>query len=279
MRSVFYVLIILTNLAAYSQDFKYFGSNNKLDWNQFESDSIYNELLLSNYEQLKNNPYPEIEYIIKNKDKYHLVDLDNDNEEELIYNGWNGGEGEMVVIYKLNQGKYDEHQRFFGRIVDIKKTKFNRARLIVYDYACCAGYVDHIETFDFNPSTNKFEIEKSTAKIDETSMPSVWIDPVRFEIQNTPYNLRFSPEIITDLQKDSFDFNPIDGQNIIASYKFGDKGVAYAEATDSTGRVWWFVVMDSIPDEGESLFYDGNNEFEDYRPTGWISSRYLKIIE
>jgi len=105
------------------------------------------------------------------------------------------------------------------------------------------------------------------------------MNPVRFEIQNSPYNLRNSPEIITGLKEDYYDYTPINEQNITASYKAGDKGTAYAESTDSTGRIWWLVVMDVKPTSGESLYYEGNNEFENYKPIGWISSRYVMRIE
>jgi hypothetical protein len=279
MRTTITLICIMISLASFSQDLKYFDSKNKLDWSQFESVEVTIDLLESNFDFLKNNPYPELEYIIKNLDKFHLLDIDNDQVNELIYNGWNGGEGEMIVIYKLKDGYYKEHQRFFGRIKDIRKTEINLIRFIVYDYACCAGYVDNMETFDFNPISKQFDIVGSIAKIDETSLPSDWIEPIRFEIKNTPYNLRYSPEIITGLKNGEYDFSPINGQNITASYKAGDKGIAYAESTDSTGRVWWFVIMDSKPDSGESLYYDGNNKFDDYKPIGWISSRYVDIVD
>jgi hypothetical protein len=55
----------MISLASFSQDLRYFDSKNKLDWSQFESEEVTIDLLESNYDFLKNNPYPELEYIIK----------------------------------------------------------------------------------------------------------------------------------------------------------------------------------------------------------------------
>ena len=158
MRTTLQILTLLISVISYSQDFKYFNYKYKLDWSQFEHDKVTADLLESNYENLKNNPYPELEYIIKDMNKYHLIDINNDMINELIYNGWNGGEGEMVVVYQRIDNHYEKVQKFFGRIVDIRETEAKQTRLIVYDYSCCGGYVDNVETFDFNPAKSQFEI-------------------------------------------------------------------------------------------------------------------------
>ncbi|MDO5968457.1 hypothetical protein Q4Q35_01425 [Flavivirga aquimarina] len=279
MKATLYIISLVISTSCFGQDFKYFDFKSKFDWSQIETDKVTTNLLESNYDFLKGNPYPELEYILENMDKYHLFDINNDNINELIFNGWNGGEGEMVVIYKLIGEHYEENQNFFGRIVDIIQTEPNQTKLMIYDYACCGGYVDNIETFNYNSKKQQFEIVNSVAKIDLTTIPTDLIKPIKFEIRNTPYNLRYLPEIAAGPKDGEYDFNAIQGQNIAAIYKTGDTGTVYAESKDSTGRVWWFVVMDSKPDSGETLYYDGNNHIEDYKPIGWLSSRYVEIID
>lgn len=277
MKILIPVIFVLIELSSFSQDFNHFDFEKRFDWSSYEHVSA--EILKSNFKVLKEKPYPELKHLLDNKDKFHLVDIDNDQVNEVIYNGWNGGEGEMVVIFKLSKNQLVEVQNFYGRILAKRKNEMNQTQLLVLDYSCCAGYVDHLQTFDFNPKTNLFEIQSALAKINHTDIPEVWLEPFRFEIQKTPYNLRYSPEILKVAVQDSPFYDPIKGENIAAIFQAGDKGTVYAESTDNSGRVWWFVVMDEMPKSGEVIYYDGNNDFKNYQPIGWMSSKFLKELE
>ncbi|MDD2983014.1 MAG: hypothetical protein PHQ74_06470 [Crocinitomicaceae bacterium] len=281
MKILIPLIFVLIELSCFSQDFNYFDFEKRFDWSPYEHVSA--EILKSNFKLLKEKPYPELKHLLDNKDKFHLVDIDNDQINEVIYNGWNGGEGEMVVIFKLSKNQLVEVQNFYGRILAKRKNEMNQTQLLVLDYSCCAGYVDHLQTFDFNLQTGQFEIVKAIVKLTDTEIPKERIESKRFEVLNTPYYLRHSPEFVSGISDIDFEFKPLVGQNIgqniAAIYQKGDQGTVYSETTDSTGRVWWFVVMDSKPDFKNMLFYDGNNEFDDYQPIGWMSSKFLKELE
>jgi hypothetical protein len=60
--------------------------------------------------------------------------------------------------------------------------------------------------------------------------------------------------------------------NIIAEFKKGTKGKALGEKIDNTGRIWWFVEIDSAFKPSNSMFYDIDNT----KLKGWMSSKYLK---
>lgn len=274
--TLLHLLILLISLNSFSQDFSYFDFEKTFDWSPYEH--VSTDILKSNFKVLKEKPHSELIDLLEKKDKFHFIDIDNDQVNEIVYNGWNGGEGEMVVVYKLIKNQLVEVQKFYGRILSIRINEMNQTRFIVYDYSCCAGYVDHLQTFDFNSKTKLFEIKSAIAKINQTDIPDTWLEPFRFEIQKTPYNLRYSPEILKVQIRDSPFSDPIKGENIAAIYQAGDKGTVYAESTDSSGRVWWFVVMDAMPKSGEVVYYDGNNEFKNYQPVGWISSKYVERI-
>jgi len=279
MKETLYILSLFISTTVYSQDFNYFDYRNKLDWNLWEQNKVTPELLKSNFEVIKDNPWNDINSVLKNQISFHLFDTDCDSISELIYCGWNGNEGEMVIIYKNDKGKFRETQRFYGAIFEIRKNETNQIRFIVAEFSCCGGYVDHVVTFDYSTKKQLFEVVNSIAKIDLTILPTDWIDPIKFEIRNTPYFLRYSPEIKKGPKDGEYDFDAIQGQNISAIYNSGDTGTVYAKSTDSTGRVWWFVIMDRNPEKGKSLYTEGSNKFNKFKPIGWISSRFLDIIE
>ena len=103
MKILIPVIFVLIELSCFSQDFNYFNLENKFNWSPYEHVSA--EILKSNFKLLKEKPYPELKHLLDNQDKFHLVDIDNDQVNEVIYNGWNGGEGEMVVLFKLTDNR------------------------------------------------------------------------------------------------------------------------------------------------------------------------------
>ena len=279
MKIIATVLIVFCYSVGYSQNFKYFQTDRTIDWTKWAKKTVNDNIIKANYNNFKDLPYQNVDQLTNNKDLFHLIDVDKDGVPELIYNGYNGGEGEMIVVYKKQQEKYLEVQRFYGQIKDIESNTEGRMRFIVFEPSCCGGYIDYIETFVYNPQLKQFTVTNSVAKIDETVMPKTFMPPQKFEIENSYYNLRFSPDILSGLQEGWYDFKPIKGQNIIATYQAGDEGDAYADSTDSTGRVWWFVIMNKEPNSGETLFYQGRNSDKNYKLIGWISSRYVKRID
>ena len=245
---------------------------------KWEKGTVSIEVLQSIFKVIEGKPYPDFESIKEHKNEFHFLDIDGDGKPEIIYDGWDGSEGDMVTILKKKDNQYIEIQNFHGRIVDIKRNQ-DKLKIITCDFSCCDEYIDYMESFDYNKTSQKFEISESLPLLSLTELPNKFMTPIKFVIKNTPYKLRFSPKIITGLKGNEMPYDPINGENIIAVYKSGDTGTAYAESKDNTGRIWWFVIMDKKPESSESLFREGKNNFKNYKPIGWLSSRFVERIK
>lgn len=212
----------------------------------------------------------------RSPEAFFFIDIDSDGTNEVIYNGCNGGEGDMLKIFRKSGDFYINTQTFMGRVSDVAyEGKY--ASFQVYDYSCCAGYVNHYITLDYMSDTGDYIITKDYALIDGSVKDYQPIAPVSVVVENKGYNMRDKPAIF-NYTDNGVPFDPIEGQNIVAQFKKGDTGTALAEWADETGRVWWLVVMDRMPDKDSSIFYSGNNDHEVYKPVGWMSSRFLKVL-
>lgn len=277
MKAVIVLLTLLNSFLIASQELKYFESSPKFDWEAHgfkpvsQSDLEKLTFLKEQYDFIYS------EHWEKSIDSFHAKDIDQDGWVDIVYMGWNGGEGEMLLILKNDQGDFTITQSFTGTIVEWKDSNQGPAFKLL-DYGCCGGWVDHLVTVNYSKEKQQFQIVDDIANMVVVDSTLNYMDPIRFEIINNKYNLRYAPEIETGIHKDDTPFDVIDGQNISAVYAKGDRGTALASQIDSTGRVWWLVVMDNAP-MGESLFYKGNDEYANYRPVSWMSSRYVRRIE
>ncbi len=266
-----FIIFYCHNLSA--QNLELFDSSRKFNWEQVESIPLDTSTLKSIYPIVVNKPFRDLKTLINAVDLFHFIDLNKDGVNEIIYNGWTGGEGEMIHVLWENDQKFELRQTIMGRIVELNPSS-SKAKMTVLDYACCAGYIDHLTCFELNERL--FKITNDYAypfyKFEDINL----IEPVQFEVQRDPYNLRLNPEIQQNLDPNDYPFDLIQNQNIAAIFTTGDTGTALAEKTDETGRIWWLVVMDNAPKYPNTIFYRGNNDYELYKPIGWMSSRYLK---
>ncbi|MEM9857312.1 MAG: hypothetical protein AAF843_08145 [Bacteroidota bacterium] len=210
---------------------------------------------------------------------FHLVDYNNDYKIDVFYEGSTGGEGTMLHVIQNTGNNFEIVQTIYGSVQDIKVQNNKITEFQILDYACCAGYVDHLQLWS-SKGTSKYSSVNDLALIVGTNIPSDQFDkPINFKITNERYNMRLEPEI-KELGENDVPFNPIDGQNISASFTSGNTGTAIAQKEDETGRIWWLVIMDQMPNsEFPKLFYEGNNDIYNYKPVGWISSRYVEKIK
>ena len=209
-------------------------------------------------------------------DDFHFIDLDNDKDLDLIFTGWSGGEPDCVRIYNNTNGKYQEVFEVYQEITKIEFTDKKLSRLLIHDPGCCAAYIEFDEDYSFQVNKDDFKskIINRTALLYPTEEPKdKFGDRIPFEVLNDKYYLRLTPKIDTVDQVFAED---IQSDNVIAEFKKGTKGIAYAQMTDDTGRVWWFVEIDPKDKPIKSFFYD-----IDEKPTkvkGWMSSNYLKKL-
>ncbi|MFA0964442.1 hypothetical protein AB9P05_21730 [Roseivirga sp. BDSF3-8] len=276
MKRLLLLPIVLGSLLCQAQDIGLFSAKSPYDWEangyRHVGEGALEELLrIMPYEI-----YPDFSSAFEYIDRFHLIDIDKDGVDEVLYNGYTGGEGEGVLIFRKVNGAYQYVSSWTGRVVDLHGEE--GTHLVLLDYACCAGYVDHLTYLEYLPGEGRFRITEDYAAMGNSLIDYQSIEPVRFEVIQESYNMRDSPNIKTGLREMDLPYMPIDGQNIVTVYHQGDKGTALAEWEDDTGRVWWLVVMDDTPNRNNSLFYGGNNDYKHYKAIGWMSSRYLRPL-
>lgn len=277
MRLFLIVLFLISFSKGFSQDL----SNLELEfnWSEVELRSFDSTDLERIFPVVKNVPFRTKSDALNHLDFFHLIDFNNDYKIDVLYNGWTGGEGEMLQIIKNNGSNFEIVQTIYGSVQDLQIENNEVTEIEILDYACCAGYVDHLQLWKKEGTTNFIGVN-DLALIVGTYIPTDQFEnPIKFRVINDRYNMRIEPEI-KNLKENSNDFDPIEGQNISASFTTGDTGTAIAKKVDETGRVWWLVIMDTMPTpQFPKLFYEGNNDIFNYKPVGWISSRYVEKIE
>jgi hypothetical protein len=268
------LLILLIAIVFVGCDYQ--QDNNYFIWEKQDVE-IRNKIVLDNYE-LFNFIGLDTADFKKHLGDYYIVDFDNDGDLDVINNGWSGGESDIIIFYLNKNGKFIIQKEFYGLIKNVLK---NHEGFIFYVNApgCCGDY--EVRNYKIKCSVKEdsleFKFQNLLIYCDNLKFPKELFDnPIKFEVQNNNYFLRVTPEINTTEQ---FFPREEDGNDYLMFNK-GDKGVAFAESTDKTGRVWWLVRMQ--PNKKYQNLEMGADEKEIImRPyyVGWMSSKYLKKIE
>ncbi|MBI1185474.1 hypothetical protein GC194_14480 [bacterium] len=203
-------------------------------------------------------------------------DINKDNEIDYVFHGWRGGEGyETYLFLKSENGFETEH--FNGHVIDYKEYS-----VTIYESACCDAYWSHIKVYTV--ADKKFVFKLENKYLMESSMTrdslvlqglesffgkSNGADVELIETTNEIYHLRSAPIIDNEVQQGILYTNI---GNIVASYPKGSRGCVLASTSDTTGRIWYLVVMEHNLPLSYSLFPD---RFSSDKFIGWMSSRYL----
>lgn len=277
MRNIAIIILITCYSVSYSQDLSHIH-NKDFQWSQVEV-RPFNAADVENLRHLHDKYFSFIdsdnlpEYL----PAFHLVDYDNDYDLDIFYHGWSGAESEILHIIENTGKTFEVVQSIWGAVKEVRYNNNRIEEIEVYDYACCAGYVNHLQLWKQDESS-AYQVVNDLAIIGIDLLTDRLDKPVRFQVINTKYNMRTQPEI-RELRENEGPFTPIDGQNISATFVAGNTGTAIAEKEDNTGRIWWLVIMDHMPDtQYPTIFYPGNNETESYKPVGWISSRFVEVL-
>ena len=213
------------------------------------------------------------------KNDLHVIDLNNDKLDDIVFDGESGGEPREIEIY-INKG--NSFKKVFSDMQGISKMKFKDGVLVklnIVDWGCCAEFIIRNRIYDVKLMQGdlKFELKNSFQYVDKTELPSeYWSKPKTVKNLNTNYNMRFTP-VINDSSDFYFSGEPQIG-NVIGKLKKNSIAMAIGQATDSTGRIWYFVAVYPDQEVMESYFYDVPEEQMSFK-CGWISSRYLETIE
>jgi hypothetical protein len=210
-------------------------------------------------------------------DNFNFIDFNHDGIKDMIYQGSLGAESDFVVLLEGTANGFIIIKDLYGKIYWANKPNDGNLRFKIWNYPCCAGRVDFVESYSPKTISGRFEylLLKRNAFIDQTRFPEKKMTkPIKFETVNEIYTLRITPNID---EKTIFWGHEDEKGNAIAYFPKGSTGTALASATDKSGRIWWFVLMTNNKGN-KGMFMNGDNSKKTYGCYGWMSSRYVKII-
>ena len=221
---------------------------------------------------------------------YHFMDFTGDGVDDVIYsgawyerneNGFGALEGTRIKLYQVMDGRAVQVLSYPGAVQRIfRGARGQPISFRVVTHGCCADPQWSADYFAPTRAadTVKYAPYRRVMGREGIVMPARYMDRQRpFTVSNDRYLLRESPGI-DPKTADGEDWYRWEGHgNALAEYGRGARGIALAEQTDSTGRVWWFVRMDGgTPPISAQL----TPAPDDPLPTdrlGWMSSRFLRV--
>ena len=266
---IFYSLLFsFLSLISYGQ---FFDFNKDVEWKGIEYKLSEDEKLriLSKINEdlfyyLKDN-----NLVKNNLEKFHFVNLNNDNLLDFIYVGYSGAEDQSTIAFIQDEkGNYIKKFETIGVIYEIISISILEPVLqikIIKNDDCydCIGVKNSLTYLCIN---GDFKLIEALSFTKSTTLPSLEFKK-RFKVINPKYYLRSYPEIYNEGDKPDVLFG-----NVIAEYGSGIKGFAFSSQKDETGRTWWFVAIPA-KDCSQSIFLNEKGYF-----LGWMSSNYLEEL-
>ncbi len=267
----------------YLLEFDRFNAVYNFDWRGLEATDEYevkrvfvefvesNELLSSERRMLE---------MMEKKLRFSIkaVDLNNDQQTDIIYQGPHGGEGSLIHIFIQSNATFEKVFTVRQGIVKVSWKGELLDRLYICDWGCCDDPTLTNSVYQVSYSDNRlhFQLIWESVELEEfLTKPKTYFDkPKRFEILNVEYKLRANPFIDNTTENHHL---KITG-NTIGILKKGFQGTAYASSEDETGRTWWYVLVDRKYELKDAYINYPYHEFKPYL-IGWISSRYVKELK
>jgi hypothetical protein len=221
---------------------------------------------------------------------FHLFDFTGDGVDDVVYsgpwyergpNGFGAMEGTRFKLYQVMNGRAVEVMQHYGSLQRIFRGGAGQpVSFRTVQYGCCSDpewsiqYYRPVRAGD----TVRYEAHGRVMGREGLEMPAAFMSsPRSFTVNNARYLLRADPGIDTPPQDDA-DWDEWAGRgNALAEYGRGARGIALAERTDATGRVWWFVRMDGRTPPVDAQFPEANSEGIRMDRLGWMSSRFLTV--
>lgn len=279
------IIFFLNCFSSWSQTDLYFplSTANRFDWNTIQlgqDPELIKRCVIQNKTDFEwyflNEDYsPTLEDL---RNSLHLIDLNGDGKLDIIFDGESGGEPYSIKIFLQVDNQ-------FKKILDaqqgIKEMSFENgilSKIYISDWGCCAEIIHQNYTFnaDFRDKLNPLKRSCSSQAYEKLVWPNNYNKtPLEFRTITTHYNLRFEPKL-----DDSTNYEIEPGLfmgNSIGKIIQNSTGFALAEKTDETGRVWWFVALNSYNSLKNTLYYTNKNQPNSYY-LGWISSRFVEKL-
>lgn len=207
----------------------------------------------------------------------YMVDLNNDALPDIIYNGPQSGEGGRINIFMQEGNTFKRVYTGMQNIIRVEWKDESLSRMYISNPGCCADpnlvrSVYDVEYDERNQPIFKKVYQTVELEYDLVKPKSYLREPVKFEVVNDGYRLRYAPEINDSTMHPLFEKMG----NTLVRLPAGSRGTAYGSRTDSTGRIWWYVAIEPL--KGLESIVNLNHEFPTHA-IGWLSSRYVKEIE
>jgi hypothetical protein len=216
------------------------------------------------------------------KTRLHFLDLDGDHLNDVIFEGRSGGEPTLTQVY-LRRG--DGYKKVFSDLQGVMHLEWQNGRLYklyIQNWGCCAdvNIINKVYQLTYDKSSDpKFTQVYQGCYVNMTVFPVDTLQsPIRFEVLNDRYNIRYAPVIDDTSEQEYSDANHPSPGNIIGQLSKGATGTAFAKKTDATGREWWFVEIDEEYYPPSLVFPDAAQNEYPTKVAGWISSRFVKTL-
>ncbi len=253
--------------------------NKIIDWKNISIDlpvSIKEQIIIENRILKEFLDYPHI-----NSSHFIFTDFNNDQQLDVIiyYPKPSSEEGWEICILVKEEKEYRILLHEVGNLNIVKRETPLSPFYFQFFSVKNSGwpYTEAINEFLLYSKNGQVESTRNTFLVyEDVIIPKQKEFFIPFLITQEKYRLRTSPEIIDGTMRNSNELG-----NVIGEYTKGDYGYAFADSTDNTGRVWWFVLMvnNIVKDNKEFAHIDKNEKLKtDSKTFGWISSRFVRKI-
>jgi hypothetical protein len=221
---VFTILILVLGLASFGQTLSDIGSRLKLLENR--SDFVYDTAGFS--------VLPKIDFFCDNGnqnpwDYYHVIDLNGDGLNDLVYSGPCKPEGQTGIFLNTSQG-FKKLFNYPGELVHIDQSKSTKV-VHIFRTACCCNFYSEYIAVSIDSLSN---VSKNIISFGADTNVKIG---TRLRKQKVVGVLRTTPEVNDLLKKDPCGKQSIKGNHVARIQNFKD--VIQLSKSGS----WWLVLF------------------------------------
>lgn len=205
---------------------------------------------------------------------FHFVHLNDDEHLDLVFEGWGGGEANVVRFYLNENGIMKLFFEGYQQLYDLQFEGTKQLKSFnILDFGCCSPFDIKMQHYTIN-NNKSVALEWGVTCLSALTKPKYFFQKAkRIKVAKPSVDMRYEPLIAPE---DQLGYSgPLDlVGNKTALYHKGQKGLAYAEERDSAGNVWWLVEME-VQDTFE---FNEIHQYADqkYPILGWINRNDLK---
>ncbi|PZR22013.1 MAG: hypothetical protein DI539_06570 [Flavobacterium psychrophilum] len=204
--------------------------------------------ILQNYEYEDNPSKKLLEHL-------HLIDINGDNKNDIVFQGYWEGEPQITQLFIQSNNGY---RKIFTQYQYIHSLVFKDKKLTSFKMAnpgCCADpqFVEHEYIVSYSDKFSVFKLNKSIGYYIGMEKPKHKFDSEKeFNITVNNAALRVDSYILDNVEHPMY--GP--GGNVISKYKKATKGKAIAYKTEGD-KSWIYAIM---PLKDGFSFYDFNEQ-------------------